>query len=155
MGDFSDRFQTTTSLFMGAGIRGFTRNAIKLILYSAFGCGIVLLPAAYLAIRQILTLRESRPGERSIFFVLWVLPAILYYLLVHMGQQGLIFVFLPAFILLGAAGLDAAFLHRTSLLWVSALVLILVNSSIFLATSRVSFRCGATKDANKTDSGQF
>ena len=142
MRDFSDRFQTTTSLFMGAGMRGFTRNAIKLILYSVFGCGIVLLPAAYLAIRQILTMREKRPGERSIFLVLWVLPAIMYYLLVHMGQQGLIFVFLPALILLGAAGLDAAFINRTSLLLVSALVLILVNSSIFLLLPEYPFGAG-------------
>ena len=142
MRNFSDRFQTTTSIFMGAGMTGFMRNATKLILYSAFGWGIVLLPAAYFAVRQFLKMRESRPGERSIFLVLWISPALMYYLLVHMGQQGLIFVFLPALILIGAVGLDAAFLHRASLLWVSALVLILINSSIFLLLPEYPFGAG-------------
>jgi hypothetical protein len=142
MGNFSDRFQSTTSIFMGAGFRGFTRNAIKLILYSVFGWGIVLLPAAYFAFRQIQTKRESRSGERPLFLVLWILPAIMYYLLVHMGQQGLIFVFLPALILLGAAGVDAAFYQRTSLLWVSGLVLILANSGIFLLLPEYPFGVG-------------
>jgi hypothetical protein len=132
MGSFTDRFQETTSVFMGAGLWGIRRNVTKLILYSAYGWSIFFIPVFYFVFSKLGKLRDVKPGERSIFIGLWMLPAVLFYLLIHMGQQGLVFVFLPALILMSGAALDAIFLGRMQPLLVSGLGLILLSSAIFL-----------------------
>ncbi len=132
MGNFSDRFQKTTSIFMGAGLWGIRRNVTKLILYSAFGWSIFFVPAVFWVVRRVTKLWKARPGERSVFIGLWILPSVLFYLLIHMGQQGLTFVFLPALILVSAAALELIFQASAPMLWASALVLTLLSSAIFL-----------------------
>jgi hypothetical protein len=132
MNDFSERFQKTTSVFMGAGLWGIQRNVTKLLYYTAFGWGIFFVPTAYYMVRRMWWLGKVRPGERSVFIGLWIFPAVLFYLLIHMGQQGLIFVFLPALILMSAAALDSIFDARTQPLMVSGLALTLLSAAIFL-----------------------
>jgi len=39
LGQFSDRFQSSTSDFSGAGLQGLVRNGTKLMLYTAYGLG--------------------------------------------------------------------------------------------------------------------
>jgi hypothetical protein len=105
VGKFTERFNTTTSVFMGAGLWGVQRNLRKMVMYSLFGWGAALLPfVAYVAVRAW---RREWPQDRekTLSFTLWLAPTLLFYALVHMGQQGLIFVFLPALLLWGAYGL--------------------------------------------------
>jgi 4-amino-4-deoxy-L-arabinose transferase-like glycosyltransferase len=65
-------------------------------------------------------------------FALWMLPCLLFYSLIHMGQQGLIFVYLPALLLLSARG-GALALERWR--WGAALpaLALLVNLALYLA----------------------
>ncbi len=70
----------------------------------------------------------ARWRETAIWSLLWGVPAFLFYLLVHMGQQGLVFVFLPILLLWAAAGLDRWPSVRGPLL----AALVVVNGAVFL-----------------------
>ena len=145
MGSFSDRFQETTSVFMGADLWGIRRNVTKLILYSAYGWSIFFIPVFYFALTKLGKLRDVKPGERSIFIGLWMLPSVLFYLLIHMGQQGLVFVFLTSTHLMSGAALDAIFLGRMRPLLLSGLGLILLSSAIFLFLPEYPFGPGSQR----------
>lgn len=98
---FYARFSDTTTLWSG-GLWGLRRNALKLGMYTAYGWSLGALALL------ILFRRSARTGwsigdARLHVLVLWMLPALGVYLFVHMGQQGLVFVFLPALWLLSAA----------------------------------------------------
>jgi hypothetical protein len=104
MAAFSDRFQTTTSVLQGAGWWGIQRNLRKLVMYTLFGGGVVWLPL--IADGALRLWRRAWPrADRQVWFIVWVSPAVIYYALIHMGQQGLVFVFLPAVLLAGAYSL--------------------------------------------------
>lgn len=132
MGEFTDRFQRSTSILMGAGWWGVRRNLIKLILYTLYGWSIALLQAIiYAAIRLR---RKAWPGswEKLIFLSLWMIPALMFYALIHMGQQGLVFVFLPALLLSSAVGLARLpLLNQPSRLALAVAALVLANVGIF------------------------
>jgi hypothetical protein len=132
MNAFTDRFQSTTSIFMGAGWIGLRRNLIKLTLYTAYGWGFAVLPAllaGWTGLRRGGWLKTV--SERSLFLGLWIAPAVLYYGLVHMGQQGLIFVFLPALWLISAAALVYLARGHTRNLVVGIAALSLVHAAVF------------------------
>ena len=106
---FSDRFNTTTSVFMGAGWWGIQRNLRKMITYTLFGWSVALLPfAAHVALKAWRK-EWSFNREKTLFFALWLAPTVIFYSLIHMGQQGLVFVYLPALLLWGAHGLTKLF----------------------------------------------
>ena len=66
------------------------------------------------------------------FFLIWILPSGIYYLLVHMGQQGLIFTYLPAlFLILAVFVVNVLKEHKRKLLSV-VLVICVLNASVFL-----------------------
>lgn len=132
VGAFTDRFQKTTSIFMGAGWGGVRRNATKLILYSGYGWNILCIPVLVALVRTLRVRALPRPGERAVFLALWALPAVLFYLVVHMGQQGLVFVFLPALLLLSAAALDRWLGRQPRLFWAGAILLVGISGSIFV-----------------------
>ena len=132
VGGYTGQFNVTTSVFRGAGWWGVRRNLLKLTMYTFFGWSVALLPfAAYVAVR---VRHKECPinWERLLFFALWVLPPLAFYTLIHMGQQGLVFVFLPILVLWGAEGLV-----RLSALWpgrrlaVVATALLSVNVALF------------------------
>ena len=161
LGQFSESFNATTSVFSGGGLFGLIRNIRKLVMYTAYGWGFAILPVG-LAVLALLTRlplysrRSATSSENRLaaglnrlmrdvrlwVLVLWLAPTLAYYTFVHMGQQGLVFVYLPALMLLSAAGLvylaenqslirlDAV-LQRRLAAGVFAFVL-LVNSAIFL-----------------------
>jgi hypothetical protein len=60
-----------------------------------------------------------------------MLPGLFFYTAVHMGQQGLVFVFLPALLLFSAAGLTRLLLARYRWLIAAAVALMVVNTGIF------------------------
>lgn len=115
---FSAAYQDSTSIFRGGGLWGLSRNLIKLGQYTAYawGAGIVAI-AAWLLVRiRRKQYGQKRPTQRSSlgpwfgaeheqlwFILLWIAPPLGFYTLIHMGQQGLVFVFLPALVLLSAA----------------------------------------------------
>ncbi len=131
MDEFSRRFQTTTSVFLGAGWAGFRRNVAKLTLYTLYGWGAALLPAAVHAGVRLRRREWVQPGERAVFLLLWIAPAVGFYALIHMGQQGLVFIFLPALLILGAMGLKTWLEARPRQLVLVAAALAAVNVSVF------------------------
>ncbi len=101
---YSASFNRTTSILMGAGFAGISHNTSKLARYTLWATGFTLLPLA----AGLWSLRTSWRGlihdRRMWFLVIWAAPCLLFYTFIHMGQQGLIFVYLPILMLLGAAG---------------------------------------------------
>jgi hypothetical protein len=132
MGAFSDRFQKTTSIFQGAGEFGLRRNLIKLGLYTAYGWSMAFLPGALYLFLRVWQRRWPQRWERELFLILWIAPAVLFYTFVHMGQQGLVFVFLPALLLFSAAGLTRLLAARPERLIAVTTALVVVNMGIFL-----------------------
>jgi len=110
--DFAAAFNSTTSVFSGGGLFGLRRNALKLAMYSLYGwgAGLPLLAVGAIAAardRGLPPLGTALRDDRTIFLLLWVLPTVAYYQLVHMGQQGLVFVYLPALFLVSALAATA------------------------------------------------
>jgi hypothetical protein len=134
MGEFSRRFQNTTSVFMAGGWWGVRRNVLKLSLYTLYGCSAALVPAVIYAAKVASRLRRHKwppYWERLPFLLLWIAPAWIFYTLVHMGQQGLVFVFLPALLLIGAVGLVRLLVTRARRLITTTAFLVALNAGIF------------------------
>ena len=135
---FYTSFNSSTSVVSGGGFLGIVRNLRKLTTYTLYGWGFALL--ALLAGVVNTLQRTKQPSQKSqrtdtwLFLVLWILPSILYYTFIHMGQQGLVFVFLPALFLFSAQAIASV---RTSrqVRWLFPLVLILGNCLVFLTLS--------------------
>jgi hypothetical protein len=132
MGAYNRRFQNTTSVFMGAGMQGIGRNVRKLTLYSLYGWNLALVPGLAYVARRLLRREWPQSWERPTFFLLWVGPALFFYTVVHMGQQGLVFVFLPALLLLSALGLTRFLAAQPRWLTAAATALLVLNVSIFV-----------------------
>ncbi len=124
---YSARFMGHTSLLQGAGLEGVLYNARRLLLYTAYAVGAAWVGVG-LAILALWRSPAARWRETAIWSLLWGVPAFLFYLLVHMGQQGLVFVFLPILLLWAAAGLDRWPSVRGPLL----VALVVVNGAVFL-----------------------
>lgn len=129
---FTDTFFSTTSILEGAGITGLRRNVInKLIPYTAYAWSLAALPALYW-LTQIPRLRPALTNRKFWFFVLWMAPALAFYIFIHMGQQGLVFVFLPALMLLSAAGLYRLFETRPAVLRAATAIITLFGAGTFI-----------------------
>lgn len=134
MGGFTEYFNTTTSITTG-GLWGLARNLRKMGMYTLYGWSLPLLAGAVGAAASLKGLRlpggGSLKSRRFWFFFLWIVPTLAYYALIHMGQQGLVFVYLPALLLLSAAAF-----YRLPLAgnWQNALIagVVAVNAGIFL-----------------------
>ncbi|NWG17780.1 MAG: glycosyltransferase family 39 protein [Chloroflexi bacterium] len=130
-GAFTASFFTTTNVLAGAGLFGLQRNLVKLIPYTLYGGALALLPLVY----WLTELRRPRAWLSSRlfwFFVLWIAPPLVFYAIIHMGQQGLVFVFLPALLLAGAEGLRRLVEARPGLLWGSAAAVVVSGAAIFI-----------------------
>lgn len=115
----------------------FLAGAAKLAMYTAYGVGLAGLPLLIHGLKVGRFLPSTIDNPRTSFFVAWIAPALVFYLFVHMGQPGLVFVFLPALLLLAAAavcnGLAGRHIGRLDLM-ASATILVLVgHAGIFLA----------------------
>ncbi len=124
---YSARFMAHTSLLQGAGLGGVLYNARRLLLYTAYAVGAAWVGAG-LALLALWRSPAARWRETAIWSLLWGMPAFLFYLLIHMGQQGLVFVFLPILLLWAAAGLERWPSVRGALL----AALVAVNGAVFL-----------------------
>lgn len=131
VGAFSRRFQSTTSVFMGGGWWGIRRNAIKLTMYALYGWNVALVPGGIYAANRLWRREWPRHWEKLLFILLWIVPVVAFYAVIHMGQQGLVFVFLPALLLLSAVGLAHWLATRPRLIAVATAVLVALGASIF------------------------
>lgn len=104
VGRYSAEFDRPTSMLLGAGWNGLRHNLDKLARYTLWGWagGMLLLPG--LALAGSTGARWWQRNHPAWLLLLWVLPCLLFYSLIHMGQQGLIFVYLPVLLLLSARG---------------------------------------------------
>lgn len=127
-GAYSARFFNATSVLAGAGWPGLRRNLIKLLPYTLYGWGLAALPA----LGGLLRLRPLRLDDRAWFLALWCAPALGFYSLIHMGQQGLVFVFLPALLLASAQALHVGLRSHPQLLWPATLSITLGGAALFL-----------------------
>lgn len=133
--NYSARFTATTSLFMGAGSFGLTRNLRKLAMYTLYGWGVAPLPVAVSGLMLLRRRQLAVQWERALFLLTWVFPSLFFYVLIHMGQQGLVFVFLPILLLVSARALVRLAENRkyTVLLAGVSLLLVMVNAALFIA----------------------
>jgi 4-amino-4-deoxy-L-arabinose transferase-like glycosyltransferase len=132
---FTAEFNTTTAIVTG-GLWGLRRNAVKLGMYTLYAWSFGGLPVALVL---PLLWSQLRHGGRRVLgdqrawcLALWVVPVVAYYLLVHMGQQGLVFVFLPALCLLSGAGVSLLGRARPHVVPVATLALVAGNGALFL-----------------------
>jgi Dolichyl-phosphate-mannose-protein mannosyltransferase len=131
--NFTADFWNTTSLLRGAGMTGLQRNLIsKLIPYTLYAWGLAALPALYWLPEIVKNWRSGLTNRKFWFLALWVVPTLAFYIIIHMGQQGLVFVFLPALVLLSAEGLYRLLQSRPAALRVATAIIALVGAAIFI-----------------------
>ncbi len=129
MANFTARFQSTTSVLMGAGWPGVMRNLGKLLPYTAYGLAAGVLPLGLFALRKTGQDTECH-GVHCGFLMLWIGPVLLFYIFIHMGQQGLILTYLPALLLMAGHGLVSDRIsHRAA--WLLGAGLVIFNVGIF------------------------
>lgn len=133
MGAFTHRFQSTTSVFFGGGWWGVQRNGRKLVMYTLYGWSLALVPAVIWGIVWLRRRQWPQQWEKAIFLLLWIVPSLLFYIIIHMGQQGLVFVFLPALLLVGARGLEGLLGKGPTERWLAlaTAIAVLLNAGIF------------------------
>lgn len=129
---YSGHFNQQTSIFLDGGLWGLQYNISRLIKYTAWGWGIAALPLLIALWYQWRNWRSWLHNPRLWFLLVWAIPSLVFYTLIHMGQQGLIFTFLPILMLL--SGLASAYLWQATF-WDRWLPLccILANIALFLA----------------------
>ena len=132
MDAFSVRFQTTTSLFAGAGWFGLKRNVTKYVLYTLYAWSLFSVPLLGAAIQVIRRKITIGAAEKWLFFGLWILPVSAFYWMVHMGQQGLVFVYLPALLVISAYATEILLGRSRSLLRAGAFSLVVISAAVFL-----------------------
>ena len=129
---FNDAFTDSTSVFAHGGWFGLTRNLTKLGMYTLYGLGgaLLLVPLAVVAIWRRGPRATDLTDPRAVVIALWMGPALAFYALIHMGQQGLVFVFLPALLLLLARAVCTLRLRVAG--WATALA-VAAGAAIFIA----------------------
>lgn len=101
----STNVERGTSAF-AVGERGLRGNAQLLQWFSKDALHLAVFPA--LAYGAFWLLAPRREGWRFPFLMVWMLPPMLFYLLIHIGEAGYVFSFLPAALLAAAAGVVRA-----------------------------------------------
>ncbi|MBA3872099.1 MAG: hypothetical protein H0X30_23380 [Anaerolineae bacterium] len=130
---FTASFFTTTSILDGAGEFGLKRNILnKLIPYTLYAWSVAALPALYW-LPQIPSHFSQWLRSRKVWFiVLWIAPALVFYSIIHMGQQGLVFVFFPALVVISAEGLYRLFQSRPAVLRTATALIVLFGAAVFI-----------------------
>jgi hypothetical protein len=132
-GAFTHRFMDTTSVFWGGGWWGVQRNVRKLATYTFYGWSLALVPAVIWGIVWLRRRQWPQQWVKAIFLLLWTAPSVIFYTIIHMGQQGLVFVFLPALLLVSARGLEGLLSKDSMERWLApaTAIAVLINVGIF------------------------
>jgi 4-amino-4-deoxy-L-arabinose transferase-like glycosyltransferase len=132
--NYSNRFYVGSSVFHGAGMWGLSRNLRKLGMYTLYGWSVGLLPLAVYGLVRLWRRQLVVRWERALFLLAWVFPSLCFYTLIHMGQQGLVFVFLPVLLLVSARALVRLAEGRGRAALAAGLaLLVVVNAALFVA----------------------
>jgi hypothetical protein len=129
--EYSYRFQVVTSVFL-AGLPGVLQNIKKLVMYTSYALGAAGIPLAIYLLIGIAKRKNDLSLEKWVFIGLWIIPSLLYYTFIHMGQQGLVFVYLPVLILLAAHGIRYLFANSTPKNFAVIMVILSINAAVFL-----------------------
>ena len=100
----ADRIERDTSV-TAHGLTGLVDNLRSLLRYSLNALYLAAIPAAVWTVASLLT-PTGRRDPRLWHLALWAGPAVLFYALIHIGDVGYVFSFMPAAWLAAAAGLD-------------------------------------------------
>ncbi len=101
-------FSSEYVLAGSGGIRALWRNAYRLLGAVLYALNLTLIPLTLDAV-GVLRARAWRgvlDDRRVRFVLLWTWPSVVFYLLVHMGSPGLIYVFMPGLVLAAAFTLE-------------------------------------------------
>ncbi len=136
--EYSRAFLSPTSLLHGAGIKGPLINSYRLVLHTAYALGLAGFPLTYYVIKRLKDWPTTLQDDKFLFLLIWMLPSLLFYSLIHMGNQGLVFVFLPALLIMSAKGLLDIYPKRVRLpvrdILTSVGAIIVLNAAIFIAS---------------------
>lgn len=131
--NFSNMFMRSTSVLQGAGVNGIVKNVSRVIPYTAYGLGLAALPLLYWVGQIARSARSAALRSRKFWFLaLWALPTLVFYVFIHMGQQGLVFVYLPILFLLSAEGLYRLLRTRPAALAGVSSVIALTSALVFV-----------------------
>ncbi len=139
---FRAHFMSSTMVLGPGGMAALQRNGGKLLAYTAYG-----LAGSALALTQVpRALREGFPPRFPwIGWVLWIAPALAFYTFIHMGQQGLVLVFLPALLLAAALAIGRG--GRWG--WWLGVLGVAVNAGIFLLAPEYPLGPGGIRLLNR------
>lgn len=134
----SSEFFTHTSIFMGGGTAGLLSNLSKLVGFTLYSLGLAVIPLLGWAVVRIRSAGAALKDRRAWFLLIWMLPSLLFYTLIHMGGHGLIFTYLPALLIICGVALDDLCQRlKAAARWpvfsVSLFVILLVNVLLFVA----------------------
>jgi len=122
---YNAHFWASTLVFGPGGLAALQRNLGKLAAYTAYGLAGAGLAAISWAFRR----GHGSPARFPwIGWVLWIAPALAFYTFIHMGQQGLVLVFLPALLL--AAAREIRWGGRVG--WRLGIIGVAMNVAVFL-----------------------
>lgn len=131
LGRLNSAFADEYVLFGSGGTSALLRNIERIGSFVLYALNLAVIPVLW-GVFQALRRQAVRSDARTRFVVLWILPALLFYVLFHMGSPGLIYVFLPALFLIAAFGLHDLTRTRPRLLAPSVGILLAANILLFL-----------------------
>ena len=134
-----------------ASFKIFSSALVKFIIYGV-GAGIFILGIAMYSL-----IRHKKLGsldrQKTFFFLLWITPSVLFYLLIfiHPANPGYVLIFTPALLILTAAAIgfisdDLKRLMKKDLAPLIASIIIVINTTMFFVYNYVSYREIRTHD---------
>ncbi|GIW07894.1 MAG: hypothetical protein KatS3mg060_2699 [Dehalococcoidia bacterium] len=133
--DVLDRYSSTRG-----GVGALLSTLRDLVSYTWYALYALVLPLVAGAIALLVW--RPRPDGRWLFFTIWLAPLLLFYVVVHIGDPGYVFSFLPALCILASQAIVALARRLTSRrtigLAAAALAAVaMLNAGIFLFSSRL------------------
>ncbi len=139
----SDYLMQTASVF-GKGLSALSDNLEHLGRFLLFALAGVTVLCVYFLVKLAIGRSQLRVGDRRLIFLfVWIVPSSLFYIIIHIGEYGYVFTFLPAALLMAGLGaiefssdLSAALdggRRRSALLILTACLVLGVNLALFLA----------------------
>ncbi len=129
--DVVERYSSTSGGLVSLGTN--LRDVISYTWYALYAITLPLL-AGLAALR-------FRRDHRWLFFLVWLAPMLSFYVIVHIGDPGYVFAFLPALVILASKGLwEVAHFAggRQRPVWLAGIVLVcLANTGVFLFYPRL------------------
>jgi hypothetical protein len=88
------------SAVINGGLKSLINNLKDIIQFTIYGLGLSIAFDAFYLIKSGFKDVKSLSSRKGIFISLWILPAILFYLLVYIGGYGYCLIFMPALLIL-------------------------------------------------------